>query len=201
MPQDSMTAPAENETASTSRKAVSKRIILSADATPQDDWLGAAGVRYESLAAGKGVDVMFADLPDEVQNGLMAFGALTLAGNVTNTVRNSEEGKALSDAERGQAEIDTLLAWLDNLKSGNWTSPRGEVEAGTELLALGYALAMRKAGKEMTDDEAREKVKAADKAKRKAVKSDPRVAAAIAEIVLERKRAKLAESAGELPLL
>lgn len=174
------------------KRKVSDRVILDGDMKPQDDWADAKGFSYKSLAEDYELMVMFEELPDEIQRGLMAFGGLTLAGNVTNTVRNGEnKGGAATEKE-------ALIAWIDNLKAGNWTSPRGEVEAGLGALAEAYARAMAKIGKEITAEVALEKLKAADKDKRAAVRKDPQVKAELTQIIAERAAAKAKDQAGEL---
>ena len=173
-------------------KAVSKREVLNEKGELQDDWIGAGGFRYTVLDGGFELNVMWDELPIESQQALMAFGGLTLAGNTTNTVRNGEnKGDAAS-------EKDALLALIDNLKAGNWTSPRGEVEAGVGLLAEAYVAAMCKTGVVLDAVDVAAKLKAADKDKRKAVRSDPRVALELKNIIASRAAAKAAAATGDI---
>jgi hypothetical protein len=182
----------EIEVATPKKKKVSERSVLNAERKPQDSWLDAYGFGYKSLAENFDLIVMFDEIPDEVMRGLAAFGGVTLAGNTTNTVRNGEnKGGAASEKE-------ALLAWVENLKAGNWTSPRGELEAGISLLAEAYSKAMSKAGKPVSVEAALEKLKAADKDKRAAVRKNSQVKAELTAIVAERARLKAAESEGEL---
>ena len=135
---------------------------------------------------------MFDELADPVVRALAAFGGLTLAGNVTNTVRNGEnKGGA-------ETEKEALLAWIENLKAGNWLSAKGDMEAGIGLLAEAYTRAMVKDGKSMTVESALEKLKAADKEKRKATRANPKVKAALTAIIAERAAAKAGETEVEL---
>lgn len=181
----------ENETPETTEKkrAVSKREILDNAGNTQDDWAGAAGIRYTSLADDFALDVMFDDLPDEIVRGLAAFGGLTLAGNVTNTVRNGER-----KGDGPSTEREALTAWLENLKSGNWTSPRGEVEAGVGLLAEAIQRSYAKKGKEIDIDLIKDKLKAMSKEDKAAARKDPGVKLAMLEIQTERAAKKAAES-------
>ena len=173
-------------------KAVSKREVLNEKGELQDDWIGAGGFRYTVLDGGFELNVMWDELPVESQQALMAFGGLTLAGNTTNTVRNGEnKGDATS-------EKDALLALIENLKAGNWTSPRGEVEAGVGLLAEAYVAAMGKTGVVLDAVDVAAKLKAADKDKRKAVRSDPRVALELKNIIASRAAAKAATATGDI---
>ena len=173
-------------------KAVSKREVLNEKGELQDDWIGAGGFRYTVLDGGFELNVMWDELPVESQQALMAFGGLTLAGNTTNTVRNGEnKGEATS-------EKDALLALIENLKAGNWTSPRGEVEAGVGLLAEAYVAAMGKTGIVLDAVDVAAKLKAADKDKRKAVRSDPRVALELKNIIASRAAAKAATATGDI---
>lgn len=178
------------------KRAVSKREILDSARAPQDDWAGAAGFRYTSLAEEFALDVMFDDLPDEIVRGLAAFGGLTLAGNVTNTVRNGER-----KGDGPATEREALLAWYENLKSGNWTSPRGEVEAGVGLLAEAVVRAYGKEGKVVSLDDATAAIKAADKDKKAAIRKNPAVKLAMLEIQTERAAKKAAEAGGSIGLL
>ena len=192
MSDETATATPEVE-AEKKTRAVSKREVLDSALAPQDDWAGAAGVRYTSLAEGFALDVIFDELPSEIRDGLTAFGALTLAGNVTNTVRNGER-----KGDGPATEKEALIAWLENLKAGNWTSPRGEVEAGIGLLAEAYVRAMAKSGKTVELDAVKEKLAKADKDAKKKVRTHPDVKQAMLEIQLERTKAKAAENAGDV---
>lgn len=183
------------------KTAVSKRIVLDADGNAQDEWLDAYGVRYEILATGKPVDFQFAEFPDEVIRGAAAVGMLTFAGNVTNAVRNSEEGKAKTNAETAEEEYAALTAWRDALLEGNWTGPRGEMEAGLATLSQAYAVVLSAAGTPMTAEDALTKLKSATKEQVKAIRAHPKVAYEVAKIITEKKAEKAEASAGEVPLL
>ena len=173
-------------------KAVSKREKLNEKGELQDDWIGAGGFRYTVLDGGFELNVMWDELPVESQQALMAFGGLTLAGNTTNTVRNGEnKGEATS-------EKDALLALVENLKAGNWTSPRGEVEAGPGLLAEAYVAAMAKTGVVLDLLEIAAKLKAATDEKRKEVRADARVALELKNILAARAAAKAANATGDI---
>jgi hypothetical protein len=174
-------------------KKVSERSVLDIVGKVQDEWVDAFGFSYKSIAENFTLAVMFEDLPDPVVRALAAFGGLTLAGNTTNTVRNPGEGKVSDSTEK-----DALIAWLDNLKAGNWTSPRGEVEAGVTSLAEAYVAAMALAGKILDITETTAKLKAADKEKRAAIRKDPRVKAELTRIIAERASKKATEAAGDI---
>lgn len=192
MSDENETAAVTAETATEKKRAVSKREVIGSDGAVQDDWIGAAGFRYTSLADDFAVDVMFAELPDEVIRGLAAFGGLTLAGNVTNTVRNGER-----KGDGPSTEREALSAWLENLKAGNWTSPRGEVEAGVGLLAEAVQRAYAKKGKVLDLEAVTERIKALSKDEKAKTRKDPAVKLAMLEIQTERAARKVAEQAGE----
>ena len=187
-------APSVEAKAEPKKKKVSERIVLDAEGQPQDSWLDARGFAYKSIAEAYEAIVMFDELPDPVFRGLAAFGGLTLAGNTTNTVRNDPNKP--DDA----SEKDALIAWIENLKAGNWTSPRGEVEAGLGLLAEAYAAAMTKLGKTLSVEDALAKLKEADKDKRKAVRSHSGVKVELTAILAERAK-KNAAAAPEVALI
>lgn len=187
---DTAAAPAEAAKVPSKRK-VSERIVLDAEGKPQESWLDAYGASYKSIAEDFEAKIMFDELPDPVARGLQAFGWLTLAGNTTNTVRNNP------DKPDDASEKDALTAWIENLKAGNWTSPRGEVEAGINLLAEAYSRAMTKKGKELSVESALEKLKAADKDKRKEVRNHSGVKVELTAILAERAKAKAAEAPEE----
>lgn len=175
-----------------SKRAVSKREILDSAGKEQDDWAGASGFRYTTLSDGFAATVMFDDLPDEIVKGLAAFGGLTLAGNVTNSVRNGER-----KGEGPATEAEALTAWLENLKAGNWTSPRGEVEAGIGLLAEAAQRAYAKKGQTVDIEAITEKIKGLDKDGKAALRKNPAVKLAMLEIQTERAAKKAAEADGD----
>ena len=190
----------ENETAAANsekapRNQVSKREVLDAQGSPQDEWIDAYGFSYTSLTENYEARLMFEELPDAVVRALAAFGGLTLAGNTTNTVRN---GKSKGDA----TEKSELIAWIENLKAGNWSNPRGEVEAGLSMLSQAYAVVMEKAGAPITPEIAMEKLKAATKEKRAEVRKHPQVKAELARMIAERAAQNAAGATpAALPLL
>lgn len=116
------------------REVKSKREILDSAGQPQKDWLDAGGVKYTSLTDDFSVTLMFSEgdhdfpvLPDAVVRAYAAFGGLTHLGNITNTVRNGLKSNFASEREALEAAVADLL-------EGNWTSQRGETEAGPTLL-------------------------------------------------------------------
>lgn len=181
---------ADNETETAEKKrAVSKREILGTDGAAQDDWAGAAGIRYTSLAEDFPLTVMFDELPEDIVRGLAAFGGLTLAGNVTNSVRNGER-----KGEGPSTEKEALLAWLENLKAGNWTSPRGEVEAGIGLLAESVQRMLEKQGKQVDIEIITTRLKGLSKEDKAKTRKDPKVKLAMLEIQTERAAKKVASA-------
>lgn len=176
------------ETTRKTKQKVSEREVLGADRNPQEEYIGAAGFSYKTLVDDYNLVVMWEELPEDVVYGLAAFGGLTMAGNVTNTVRNGENKSGAT------TEKEALIAWYENLKAGDWSKPTGELEAGLTLLAEAYVRARAEQGDTVDFEATLTKLKAADKDKRKAVRSDPQVAKAVASIQLERKAAKAKES-------
>lgn len=174
------------------KSKVSERLVLNADRKEQDEYIDAAGASYKVIAEDYTATVMFDELPPGVVSGLAAFGWLTLAGNVTNAVRNGENKAGVA------TEKEALTAWLENLHNGDWSKPTGEFEAGTQLLAEAYVRARAEAGSPVEFEETLAKLKAADKDKRKAIRQDRNVAKHIAQIQLERKAAAAAESTAKL---
>jgi hypothetical protein len=178
MPNDNET-PATTEAAATAdaaatakpkKQKVSERIVLGADNTESDTYVGATGALYKSVSE-KGADAVVyfkmptsglpegAEppklLPTEMVEALAAFGFLTLAGNVTNVIRNGTP-----KADGPQTEADALAAWLEDLFAGNWTKASGEVEPGMGLLAEAVARTLSDNDKkDRTSPEAIAKVK------------------------------------------
>lgn len=190
---ESETVSATTETkAKPAKTSRSKRDVLNSAGAIQDEWIGAQGFAYTSLAEEFTLTVMLADLSDEVVSALATFGGLTLAGNVTNTVRNGKEKGT------GTTETAALTAWLDNLKAGNWTTERGEVEASVTTLATAYARALAKQGKIVSIEDVEAKLKAADKDKRAAVRKDAKVLAELRAIASEAASAKAAASTDDI---
>lgn len=177
------------------RAAVSKRVLLDATGKETDDYIGAGGFKYESLSEpGTSVTAMFEGegaLPMATIFGLAAFGGLTLAGNVTNTIRNGEP-----KADGPQTEREALEAWLRELVAGNWTRPTGEVEIGIGLLAEAVARHFTAKDGKTRDADAVAKIldwlKGLDKDTRKGWKQDPGVQVHMKRIQTERAEAKAA---------
>lgn len=203
MPNDQNTAEAEAPATAKEpkRKAVSKRILLDANGAETDDYIGAGGFRYESLSEpGTAITAMFSGedaLPQASILALAAFGGTTLAGNVTNTIRNGEP-----KAGGPQTEREALDAWLKELRDGNWTRPTGEVDPGMGQLAAAVARHFDTV-KPLPSGEARGEAEVAkikdwlaglDKETRAGWRKDPKVAAHIARINLERKEAAAANA-------
>jgi hypothetical protein len=202
------------------RDTVSKREYIVAGGAVADSPLDASGFSYTVLDSAKNRNggkvtehqLMLSDfglteeevlaLPEQIR-GLACFGIGTLAGNATNTIRN---GTIKSDGP--QTEDDALIAWWNNLKEGNWTSPRGEVEAGVTLAAEAYFRALQGKGitafadgTELSLEEVIVRYKAADKEKRKAIRSDNAYQVALKEIQLERAKKAAAAGTGESAVL
>jgi len=186
-------APAHETAAATDaakKQAVSKRDVLNASGAPQDEWIGAEGFAYTILKNAFELKVMFNELPDAVRNALAAFGGLTLAGNTTNTVRNG----VLKGTDTSEAEKEALVAWLENLKAGNWTTPRGEVQAGLNTLAEAYVRAKAAEGVTLELEATLEKLKAASEELRGSIRKSTPVKAALAAIAAERAAARNKEA-------
>ena len=209
-------APATGEAAPAAdakakRKAVSERIVLDLAGEEADTYVNAAGVLYKSLSeAGTEARIWFdtptaglpegaQTMPPEMVKALAAFGALTLAGNVTNVIRNGTP-----KADGPQTEREALDAWLADLYAGNWTKASGEVEPGIGLLAEAVARTLSDNDKkDRTAPEAIAKVKGwlegLDKDARKTWRNDLRVKRHQTSIQAER-AAKRAEGAGATPM-
>lgn len=200
-------APAPAATAPTKRAKVSERVVLDAKREEADTYINATGFSYRSLSEpGTSLEVLFRPvdpdkaldsdkvLPMESIYALAAFGGLTLAGNVTNSIRNGEP-----KADGPQTEREALEAWISDLFDGNWTKATGEVEPGLGLLAAAVARTLTENdGKDRTSDEAIAKIKAwlsdVDKETRKKWRADKRVQRHSAAITAERKAAAAATS-------
>ena len=185
------------------RVAVSKREYILADGSEAENPMECAGFAYTILNGAKNVnggkiekiERFYDDASEAERKAFYSFAGFTLAGNVTNQVRN---GTLKSGPE---TESEALKAWLENLAAGNWTSPRGEVEAGLGTLAQAYSVAMANEGQTISVEDALTKLKAADKDVRKAVRTHPQVKAELTRIIAEKAAAKAKESSGALPLL
>lgn len=184
-----------SEIASPTKFARSKRLVLDAAGVSQDEWIGAKGFSYTVLSEKFTLAVMFEDLPEDVVSALAAFGGLTLAGNVTNTVRN---GKAKGT---GALESAALNEWLDNLRAGNWTTDRGEIEASMTTLATAYTRAQAKAGKVLNIAEVEAKLKAASKEIRANVRKDVKVKAELAEMAAAAAAARALAAAPDVGII
>ncbi len=177
------------------RAKVSNRIVLDKDGEEADSYIDSYGFKYESLSEpGTLLEVLFKSLaegkrgavegfdpsaeqllPLESIYALAAFGGLTLAGNVTNTIRNGEP-----KADGPQTEREALEQWIADLMAGNWTKATGEIEPGLGLLAQAVARTLSENDKkDRTADEAVTKVKdwltSLDKDARKKWRADVRV--------------------------
>jgi hypothetical protein len=195
---------AEAETDESKRIAVSKREYINEDGTEAETPMDCAGFAYTILNGKNNVNEgeifklvrLYDDVGEAERRAFYAFAGFTLAGNVTNQVRNGT-----AKANGPATEHDALTAWLENLDAGNWTSPRGELTAGLGSLAEAYVQAMAKEGVELNESETLEKLKAADADKRKAVRNDPRVRAVLTQIIAAKAAAKAAEAAGPIVAL
>lgn len=181
-------------------RSVSIREMLDAEGNVTEENLGCAGVRYTIKSSGYAKTMMRNDLPDEVNAAIWAFGAQTLAGNVTNTARNSDEAKAKSAAERDRDQQEVLDAWWDNLKAGNWSVGGDRGEVGLSTLADALYRVQTSAGITTSVEALYEKLKAAPKEKVKEFRANSKVAVALAEINLERKRAREQAAAEAAPV-
>ena len=186
---------------------VSERIVLDESGDSQDSYLDAGGFCYHSLVDDYKAEVLFSELPQSVVNGLAAFGALTLAGNTTNTVRNGKNS-------RWTTEKDALDAWVADLRAGNWTSESGEVEAGAKLLAEAVARVKSQHDGQTRGEDAIAKIeawllahdvaddqrKATSKKRRADANARTDVKAARLDIQRERLAASAAQAAGPLEI-
>lgn len=210
-PGEAETAPAPANAGEKKRKAVSERIVLDAKGEEADTYVGAFGARYKSLSEeGTVAEVNFKApeaglpegvelLPQEMIEALAAFGWLTLAGNVTNTIRNGTP-----KADGPQTEKEALDAWLADLFAGNWTKASGEVEPGMGLLAEAVARTLSDNDKkDRTSPESIAKVKdwlaGLDKDARKKWRNDLRVKRHQSAITAERNAKRAEGVTGALP--
>lgn len=186
------------------RLPVSKREFVLEDGTEAETPMDCAGFSYTILDSDNNVNDgnifkltrLYDDVNEAERRAFYAFAGFTLAGNVTNQVRN---GTAKSGGP--ETEQEALLAWLENLDAGNWTEPRGEVTAGLGSLSEAYVQAMAKEGVELDLAETLEKLKAANADKRKAVRNDPRVKAVLTQIIAAKAATKAASAAGPIVAL
>jgi hypothetical protein len=137
------------------------------------------------------LDVLLSDLPEGAVNGLACFGGLVLAGNVTNTVRNAKG----DSAPRYATQQEALEAWITGLREGNWTTGRGEFEAGIPLLAEAYNRVYRDAkGVDLDLSETIEKLKVKTKDERSSIRKRMDITAAISTIRAEKDAARLKQA-------
>lgn len=204
----SETAPAA--TAEKKKKAkVSDRFWIDAEGKETNEVDNVVGFKYVSVSEpGALAEARFTGdgaLPTSVIYGLAAFGGLTLAGNVTNTIRNGEP-----KADGPQTEKEALEIWIKELLEGNWTRPTGEVDPGLGLLAQAVARhfdevkPLPDGAKRVGNDENMAKVmdwlKGLDKDARKGWRADPKVNAHLKRIQLEKAEANAAKAGESKPL-
>lgn len=182
----------------------SERTWLDANREEADDKMEVAGVSYQILPAKdlkKGrewhedftLELMFDELPEAAVHALAAFGALTWLGNITNTVRNYKDGDVPPGAT---AQQEALTSAVEELKKGNWTSGRGDFEAGLPSLIEAYCDAIeKKTGTRPDGEEKLARLREMDKETRTTkvseIKNHPDVKAALSA----RKAARDAERA------
>lgn len=210
-PQDGGSVP-DAEPGEKKRGKVSNRIVLGPDREEADSYMGAYGAKYESLSEpGAIAEVLFKPLasnardndkllPEEAIFALAAFGFTTLAGNVTNTIRNGTVKTGGPTTEK-----EALDEWLAELFAGNWTKTSGEVEPGLGLLAEAVARTLSDNDrKDRSSPESIAKVKdwlaGLDKDARKTWRNDLRVKRHQAAIQAERAAKRLESAATPAPM-
>jgi hypothetical protein len=173
-------------------KKVSERKILSATGQEVESWVEARQVAYTAIDEKFTVELNLAELPETSRFGLMAFGALTLLGNQTNSVRNPGEGESPFANQQ-----EALEAAVEALQSGQWPGG-GESQGSLRKLAEAVGRVKAAEGNSQSSDywldRIREKA-VKDEAYIRGLRKNPQVAAALAAITAERAAAR-AESAG-----
>lgn len=183
------------------RSAVSTREYLGADGTPLEGQLGAVAAKYTIKRSGWAITMKPAELPAEVTGALTCFALHTLAGNVSSAARNSAEAKALTPAQQDADQQAAIEAWYDNLKQGNWSVGGDRTEAGLSSLAEAFTRVRHALGDSgVTVEETLEKLRGAEPEKVKAIRANAKVQEALAEIMLERKRALAKQAADSAPM-
>lgn len=173
---------------------LSNRWHIDANGEEVDNPMEATGALYRYLeesdkpTISAQVDELIETGHKDIVIALFGAGLYTIAGNVANRIRN---GQVKDDGPQTVGEA--LKSWWDNLLAGNWTTPRGDVEAGVGLLAEAMLRAKNKVdGGKLADGSERtlESVTAFLKTQTKDQKKAWRKAVGeeIAEIQLERKR-------------
>lgn len=125
------------------REARSKREWITADGKKAEQPEQAAGVRY-TLLGGKsdGHTYMFDHLESTMDKWCGGWGFLTRAGNVANTVINSDDGDVATADE-------AIEGWIEDWNSGVYLerTAGGGAKVNRDALAQAVAYVMAKAGK------------------------------------------------------
>lgn len=138
------------------------------------------GIVTFAFTNGRKLDIDPAALPTNIWNRLVVHGLLQKVGD-------SYAGAATADDA-----YDLAAAVVDSLMADEWNAGR-ESTGGVIVEALARIL-----GK--TVDEAKAAWTALDEAKQKVLAKEPRIAAMVAKIKLERAERKLAQSTEEIDL-
>lgn len=179
--------------ADSKRAGVSKRIILNSEGVEQENEVGAAAVRYESLTEGFARTVKLDDLPTDMLYAYAAWGLLTRLGNAANSVRNAKGNRS---ANAPQTEAEAIDRMIEQTMQSLWTSPSGEGIAGSGLLAEAIVAAKAKwENKEVDIDAVRKWLDTQDKAAKKALRDKPAIKAELARLQAERAAARAADLA------
>jgi len=132
----------DTQTAATKRPTVADRqwIDQSGKEVPNDEKPSATGFKYVDLASGNAYSYQLTDdTPRHVLVTLAIFGGLTKAGNIRNTLVNSDKGDPDADV------IPAIKGWFDLLEQdGKWGEDReglGRARFDLDKLALAIATA------------------------------------------------------------
>lgn len=157
-------------------KVTERTWLKDREGTATKDPREARGVRIEVFGAGENagiVEVFPEDLSAEVQNAATLFG-------VNIVLTNTMGGKA------GDEAYEAIMARLETLQNGEWSSRKGAEGPRLSLLAEAVVRAKAKQGQERTVEAVTERLRAMTPEDRKALLATPEVQVEYKRIQAER---------------
>lgn len=165
------------------RPAVTERTWINADGTETKDPREAKGVRIEVIGSGP-VEVFAEQMKPGVRNAAELFGYNIV---LTNTMGGL----------RGDEAMEAMLARLETLEAGEWTSRKGAEGPRVSLLVEAVVAAYAKAGKTKDPEEVKLSLLEKGDEGRKAVLANPQVKAEYDRLRAEAAAERAAESAAK----